>query len=186
MTRALLPLADGVEEMEAVILADVLRRARWEVILASVGTQPLVTASRGVRLLADALWDSVRPETFDVLVIPGGGAGAAALARHAGVLRAVRDFEASGKPVAAICAGPLVLQAAGVLKGRRATCHPGVAAELTQAVRVAERVVADGCLLTSVGPGSTFELALALIEHVSGRAERDRVAEGLVLPPGCG
>jgi 4-methyl-5(b-hydroxyethyl)-thiazole monophosphate biosynthesis len=182
MTRALLPLADGVEEMEAVILTDTLRRARWTVVSAAVGPSATVTASRNVRLVADVMWADVRAHEFDVLLIPGGAGGTAALLRHGGVLAAIHGFAAAGKLVAAICAGPLVLQAAGVLKGRRATCYPDSQAQLTDAVLTPGRVVMDGNIVTSLGPGSAFELALALIELRDGAEARARVAEGLALP----
>lgn len=183
MASALIPLADGVEEMEAVIMIDTLRRAKWDVVAAAVDALE-VKASRGVRLLADALWQDVSPADFDVLLIPGGAGGTAVLAKHAGVLEAVRVFAAAGRLVGAVCAGPLVLQAAGVLDGVRATCHPGVRGELAKARACDDRVVLDHRIVTSQAPGTTFEFALAVIEAIDGRPARDRVAAGLVLPPG--
>lgn len=181
MTKALVPLAEGVEEMEAAIIVDVLRRAKWEVITAAVTPQP-ITASRGLRLLADADWATVHAADFDILVIPGGGGGTQQLMRSASVLDTVRAFRRAGKPVAAICAGPLVLQAAGILKGIRATCFPGVAADLTAAHHVSERVAIDQNIITSQGPGTAFEFALALIAHVDGPQAVEAVAPGLILP----
>ena len=183
MARVLIPLADGVEEMEAVILIDVLRRATWEVVSAGIAGRT-VRASRGVVLVADAEWHAVDPMEFDVLAVPGGAAGADALSREQSVLEAVRCFAESGRLLAAICAGPLVLQAAGVLDGRRATCHPGVAARLTVTPRSAVRVVSDGNVVTSQGPGTAMELALALIARTDGAEAARAVAEGLVLAPG--
>jgi 4-methyl-5(b-hydroxyethyl)-thiazole monophosphate biosynthesis len=179
--RVLMPLADGAEEMEAVILSDVLRRAGWDVTMAGLGEGP-VRGSRGVRIVPDTSWRAVPPLDYDLLVLPGGGAGTEALCRDPSVLRAVREFLSSGRRVAAVCAAPLVLQAAGVLEGRRATCHPAVADRLTATARIDERVVEDGRLTTSQGPGSCFELALSLIRQVEGAAAADRVAAGLVLP----
>ena len=183
MARVLVPLADGVEELEAVTLIDVLRRAKWEVVSAGLAG-PSVRASRGVVLVPDADWHAVDPMTFDVLAIPGGAAGADALSRDEGVLEAVRCFAESGRLLAAICAGPLVLQAAGVLDGRRATCHPGVASRLTVTARLPERVVTDGNIVTSQGPGTAMELARALIARGDGADAARAVAEGLVLAPG--
>ena len=182
MTRALVPLAAGVEEMEAVIIIDVLRRSGWEVVAAGVTPSPIL-ASRGVRLLADAEWSQLDPAAFDILIIPGGAGGTDVLAQTPSVLAAVRDFRAAGKPLAAICAGPLVLQAAGVLHGVRATCHPGVASRLTATPRLPERVVVDGNTITSQGPGTTMEFALAIIEHVDGARTAKAVAPGLMMPP---
>lgn len=183
MARALVPLADGVEEMEAVIIIDTLRRAKWEVVSASVpkagGAE--IVGSRGVKLLPDTEWHSIDPGSFDVLVLPGGSEGTRALSSDKSVLETVRSFVRAQKPVAAICAAPLVLQSAGVLNGRKATCHPAVREELTSARVQDERVVIDGQIVTSRGPGTAFEFALAIIRLVDGSDAADTVAEGLVL-----
>lgn len=187
MASALVPLAVGVEEMEAVIVVDVLRRAGWNVRTAAVragaGSVPgaPLTASRGVRLLADAEWDEVRPDDFDVLVLPGGAGGTKVLRSFQPLLDAIRRFAQAGKWTCAVCAAPLVLQEAGILRGRSATCHPGVRGELTEARRSDERVVMDGRIVTSQGPGTTFEFALAIVRAVDGDAVAERVRGGLVL-----
>lgn len=180
MTKALIPLAPGCEEMEAVIVIDVFRRAGWEVTAAAVNDEPLV-CSRGVQLVADAAWRDVDPAAYDVLALPGGGPGTDVLRAHAGVLEAVRSFHASGRIVAAVCAAPLVLQDAGILEGRTVTCHPGVAAELTSGRRLDEAVVTDGNLLTSQGPGTCFAFALAVVAAVDGEVRADRLADAMVL-----
>jgi protein deglycase len=182
MARTLIPLADGVEEAEAVIITDVLRRAGWQVETAGL-TAREVTAAHGVRLTADALWAETAPAAYDVLLIPGGRRGVDALCGDARVLDAVRLFVSDGKLVGALCAGPLVLQRAGVLDALSVTCHPGVRAELDPGVRfTGERVTFDGGLLTSQGPGTAFEFALAAVRHQDGDAAADAAAEGLVLP----
>jgi len=166
--KTLMPWADGVEEMEAVILADVLRRAGWPVTTAGLRPGP-VSGSRGVKLLPDAVWSDVAPDAFDALVLPGGARGTENLAAHAGVLAAVRAFDAAGKRLAAVCAAPLVLQAAGVLRpGRRITSHPAVRNQFRDADWRDERVVEDGPLVTSQGPGTCFEFALALVARAEG------------------
>lgn len=180
MTRALVPLADGCEEMEAVIIIDVLRRAKWDVVAAGV-TGPVITASRGVSLVPDVAWSDIVPDSFDVLVLPGGGPGTDNLKACHTVLDAVRSFVAKDKLVGAICAGPLVLQAAGVLANRRATCHPSVRDKLVTDSRD-DRVVVDGNLVTSQAPGTAFEFSLTLVRLVDGEAAAEAVAAGLVLP----
>lgn len=182
--HVLIPLADGVEEMEAVIAMDILRRAGIDVVSAALGTRREVTASRGVRLLADALWQDQTPLAYDALLLPGGAVGARTLMSDARVLAALRAHVAAGRLVAAVCAAPLVLQAAGVLDGVAATCHPAVAAELTRAVHRAERVVRTAGIITSQGPGTSMEFALAVVERLAGRPAAEQVAAGLVLPPG--
>jgi 4-methyl-5(b-hydroxyethyl)-thiazole monophosphate biosynthesis len=166
--------------MEAVIIVDVLRRAGWQVATAGVTGRP-VTASRGVQLVPDQAWPDAPGDTFDALVLPGGGPGTKALAAHPGVLGAVRRFIGENRLVGAICAAPLVLQAAGVLSGRRVTCHPGVAAELTATPRLPDRVVVDGSLVTSQGPGTAFEFALTLVRIRDGAPTADRLAREMVL-----
>ncbi|MGQ9661636.1 MAG: DJ-1 family glyoxalase III [Kiritimatiellia bacterium] len=182
MARALIPLANGVEEMEAVIAVDVLRRACWEVTTAGI-TGTVVTASRGVKLVADSLWADVDPANFQVLVLPGGGDGTKALIADGRILETIRTFVASHRIVAAICAAPLVLEAAGVLRGRRTTCHPDVRAEIKTATYCAARVVIDGKIVTSQGPGTAFEFVLALVSLLDGPRAAEKVAAAMVLPP---
>ncbi len=180
--RVLVPLAEGVEEMECVILLDVLRRAKIEAVAVAMPDALQVTASRGVRLVADATWSKIDPDTFDMIAIPGGMGGTRLLQQDERLLQALRTFVAQGKPVAAICAGPLVLQAAGLLDGCTVTCHPGVAGELTVPRRSDDRVVEDGNIITSQGPGTSFDFALAIVRRLAGAPTADAVAKGLVLP----
>jgi protein deglycase len=180
MIRALVPLADGVEELEAVATIDILRRAKWEVVGTALA-EPVVTASRGVRLVADATWDSIRPASFDVIALPGGSGGTKALAADTRLLAALREFDAARKPLAAICAAPLVLQAAGVLRNRRFTCFPGVRDQFHDGRYVAEPVVTDENLVTSQGAGTAILFALAIVRHVSGETLSRSVAEAMVF-----
>ncbi|MBU0714521.1 MAG: DJ-1/PfpI family protein [Verrucomicrobia bacterium] len=180
--NVLMPVADGSEEMEIVIVADTFRRAKWNVAIVGLGAGT-IRASRGVRLVPDVAWADVTPESFDMLVIPGGWDGVMAMTKDERLLATVRTFMANGKWLAAICAGPLLLQAAGVLKGRRVTCHPGVAGELTQTSRLNDRVVVDGRLITSQAPGTAFEFALALIRAVEGDRKADELAKSMVVKP---
>ena len=178
--NVLMPVADGSEEIEVVIVVDILRRVPWDVMIAGLGAGA-IRASRGVQLMPDAAWADITPEAFDMLVIPGGWDGVTALAKDERLLATVRTFMANGKWVAAICAGPLVLQAAGVLKGRRATCHPGVAGELTQTPRLNDRVMVDNHLITSQAPGTALEFALALIRAVEGDRKSDELAKSMIV-----
>ncbi len=183
MTSILVPLADGVEEMEAVVVIDVLRRAGWKVIAVAIGDSPVVTASRGVRLTADCLWQDAGKviAAADGIVIPGGAGGAQALGGHEGVLNCLRAFDRQGRLIGAICAGPLVLQAAGILQGRRYTCYPGVETEIAGARHCNKKTVRDQRLITSQGPGTAFDFALALIEAVDGVATATTIRRQLVL-----
>lgn len=185
MKNALIPIADGVEEIEAVTVADMLARAGWKARLAGLAGAT-VTASRGVRIIADSTWSEVEAggfATYDVLVIPGGAQGVAALAVHPGVLRAAKEMCAAGRIVAAICAGPLVLHAAGLLEGRRITSYPSVAPRLAGAEWTDSRVVVDGRIVTSQGPGTAAEFVLAILRLAGEAAAAERVAGEMLLPP---
>ena len=181
MPKVMVPIADGVEEMEAVIIIDVLRRADWEVV--SVGlTDAIVTASRGVRLAPDKGWTAIDPGDFDWIVLPGGMPGTEALMADERVLDALRRHVEAGRPCAAICAAPLVLQAAGLLSGRTYTSHPSVASRLTEGQRTDDRVVRDNGLITSQGPGTAFEFALAIVAADAGPEKTSQLAAAMVLP----
>lgn len=181
MARVLIPLADGVEELEAVALIDILRRGGCEVVAAGLNGLT-VRASRGVRLLADATWEEASRQAWDAVVLPGGAGGAEALQASPSVLETIRRQAAADKWVCAICAAPLVLQAAGILKGRQATAHPAVRDRLTEPALRDARVVRDGKILTSQGPGTAIEFALEILRLLEGADKADRVAAGLVLP----
>ncbi len=180
MIRALIPVADGCEEMEVVMVADTLRRAGWNVILAGLhGTAP-VTASRKIRIVPDARWEELDLLSFDLLVLPGGAGGTKALCEHDGVQEAIRVFDIEEKWIAAICAGPLALHKAGILKGRAFTCFPGVEKEMRRPDRSDETVVTDRNLVTSQGPGTAFAFALKLIELLENGPAAAKVRSGLI------
>ena len=182
MARALVLLAEGVEEMEAVIVIDVLRRAEWTVVAASL-QEGVVRASRGVQLLGAQNLPTVEAEGFDVLVLPGGLGGVEQLMSDQRVLALIpRYLEDESKVLAAICAAPLALQEAGVLADRRYTSHPGVADQLAVGERVDERVVVDGNLVTSQGPGTAFEFALQLVAMRDDADKVKAMADAMVLP----
>ncbi len=179
--KALVPIADGSEEMEAVIIIDTLRRARWNVTVA--GLRPgTVTASRGVKLVPDTPWDQINPADYDVLLLPGGFGGTEALMEHAGVQQAIKEFDAQGKWLGSICAAALALNEAGALAGKRFTCYPGVEQRLPADIQpVDEAVVVDGHLITSQGPGTAFEFALKVIAELGGPNLAAEVRGGLLL-----
>lgn len=181
MARVLVPLAQGCEELEAVTIIDLLRRADIEVVTAGLD-EGLVKCSRGVVLLPDSTLDEVMEQSFDMLVLPGGQPGADHLDDDPRIQRLLRSMAEEGRYTAAICAAPKVLASAGVLDGRQATSYPGVLhAEALPATRVLEQaVVHDGSVVTSRGPGTAMDFALTLIEILEGREKRDAVEGALV------
>jgi 4-methyl-5(b-hydroxyethyl)-thiazole monophosphate biosynthesis len=179
--KALVPIANGSEEMEAVIIIDTLRRAEWDVTVAGL-TDGTIEASRGVKLVPDTTWDQINPADFDIILLPGGFGGTEALMAHAGVQQTLRNFNAQGKWIGSICAAALALNEAGVLDGRRFTCYPGVEKKLPADVQpVNEPVVVDGHLITSQGPGTAFEFALKVIAECGSPNKSSEVRAGLLL-----
>lgn len=179
---ALVPIADGTEEIEAVCIIDVLRRAGTSVTVASVdGLQ--VTASRGVKLLADRLLGECVGETYDVIVLPGGMPGAEHLRDSEELAEMLKRQQREGRLYGAICASPVVvLQHHGLLAHRRATCHPNFAAQLEDPQAVDMRVVVDGTCITSRGPGTAVEFALKLVEVLYGEQQAREIALHMLAP----
>jgi 4-methyl-5(b-hydroxyethyl)-thiazole monophosphate biosynthesis len=171
MKRVLVPLAEGFEELEAVTVIDILRRAGIEVVVASLGASP-VTGSHGIRIAADTPLAALVEQDFDMIALPGGMPGAEHLKKDARVAEFARRLHAKGRPVAAICAAPMVLAAAGLLDGRRATSYPGFLEGTTKTSVSREAVVIDGGVITSRGPGTALDFALQLVETLEGADAR--------------
>ncbi len=185
MKRVLVPLAEGFEELEAVTIIDVLRRAGIEVVVASLAGNP-VTGAHGIRVTADTPLAALAEQEFDMIALPGGMPGAEHLKKDARVAEIIRRLHEKGRPVAAICAAPMVLAAAGVLDGRRATSYPGFLRDAERSTIVGDAVVVDRGVITSRGPGTALDFALTLVGELAGssvrqaiesRLERDRTAQ---------
>jgi len=175
MAKVLIPLAPGCEELEAVTVIDILRRAGIEVITAGLAAGP-VRASRGTVLLPDTTLDEALHHDYDMIVLPGGMPGSEHLKNDVRVIALLKKMAAAGKYVAAICAAPMALHAAGLLQGKRATSFPGVLDELPGShTYLSNAVVVDGNIVTSRGPGTAMDFALTLVELLAGRARRDQV-----------
>ena len=159
MKRVLVPLAEGFEELEAVTIIDVLRRAGLEVVVASLGSSP-VTGSHGIRIAADTPLAALAEQEFDMIALPGGMPGADHLKKDPRITEIVQRLHGKGRPVAAICAAPMVLASAGILDGRRATSYPGFLKDAAKTTVVGDAVVVDRGVITSRGPGTALDFAL--------------------------
>ena len=182
MSRVLVPLAPGFEEIEAVTIIDVLRRAGVTVDVA--GTEPgPITGSHGITVTPDRSLAGIDADPYDLVALPGGMPGTLNLREHADVRRVVRELAERGRYTTANCAAPTVLKAAGVAEGRALTSHPSVASELAGATYSEDAVVRDGPVITSRGAGTAIEFALALVETLVDRAMADRLRRQMVAPP---
>lgn len=179
MKTALVLFAIGSEELEAVTIVNILRRAGVTVTLAGLSSGAL-RGSRGVTIMPDTALDAVMHDSFDMLVLPGGQPGTRNLQADQRVLNLVRKMAEQGKYVAAICAAPSVLAAAGLLDGKRATCFPTCLDDFPSVQRQTAAIVEDGKLITSRGPGTAMDFALLLAERLAGTAKRNEVEAGLV------
>ncbi|MEM7310187.1 MAG: DJ-1 family glyoxalase III [Planctomycetota bacterium] len=179
--RVLVPLAEGFEEMEAVCIIDVLRRADIEVLVAGLEPGP-VRGAHGITLGVDLALDEVDAESLDAVALPGGMPGTLGLMEDERVLALLRRLHAAGRPTAAICAAPMVLEAAGLVDGVEVTSHPAVRHRLGAAqVLAAPRVVRSGNVWTSQGPGTAIEFALALVEELCGPEPARELGEAMLV-----
>ena len=182
MSKVLVPLADGCEEIEAVTVIDILRRAGVEVVTAGLGENP-VQCSRGTRIMADTSLDNALAQSFDLIVLPGGMPGAEHLKNDRRILQLLQSMAKSGKYVAAICAAPIALHAACLLENRKATSFPGFIDKLPGSHTYStEAVVIDGNIITSRGPGTAMDFALTLVELLCHRERRVKVEAALQRP----
>ncbi len=178
MSRVLVPLAQGCEELEAVTIIDLLRRANIEVIVAGLEDGP-VTASRGVKIIPDLSLDEALKLDYDMIALPGGLPGADNLAADRRLSRLLRDMNESGRLVAAVCAAPKVLARNGILDGKRATAFPGVLQEEAHPDITGDAVTRDGRVITSRAAGTAMDFALELIDALAGAEARLAVEKGL-------
>ncbi|MFH1665317.1 MAG: DJ-1 family glyoxalase III [Candidatus Omnitrophota bacterium] len=180
MKKAVIILAEGFEETEALVTVDILRRADVNVIIAGLGTD-LVTGAHGITVKADTVLEDNIPLP-DAVILPGGMPGTKNLAASHMVKNLILRMDAEGKLIAAICAAPArVLAAAGVLDGKKATCYPGEEEHFTTAVKYVEApVVQDGNIITSRGPATAFDFGYTIAVNLAGIARASSVTKGML------
>lgn len=179
-THVLVPIADGSEEIEAVTIIDVLRRAKIDVTVVSCSANLQITASRGVKLVADKSIAECKGEAFDAIVLPGGLPGAEHLRDCAVLIDMLKAQRDAGRLYAAICASPAVaLTPYGLLDGVTATGFPSTQDKLPTASK--DRVVVDGNCITSQGPGTAMEFVVELIRRLLGEEKAAEIAGPLLM-----
>ena len=181
MAKVYVFLADGFEDVEALIPIDVLRRGGVDVTTVSITDFPLVQSAHGVNIEADMMFEQGDFADADLLFLPGGMPGAANLAACPTLTKQLKDFAAAGKPYGAICAAPFVLGQLGLLKGKHATCYPGFEDQLEGAVVTGAMAEQDGNVITGKGPAAAAEFALKIAALLVGQAKADEVATGMLL-----
>lgn len=181
MKKALIFLAEGFEEMEAVTPLDLLRRAGIDAKFVSLAGTLAVTGSHGITYQADMLFDQSVAEEADMLILPGGMPGSQYLQDNGALGKLLLKFHTEGKFVCAICAAPMVLGHLGILRGKKATIYPGMEDRLTGATPVAEKVCRDGNIITGRGPGAAVPFALTLIGALAGQETADKIKGDIVF-----
>ena len=180
MKKIIVFLAEGFEEIEAISIIDILRRADISVTSVSVGKDIKVKGAHDIQIEADMLFDDVDFANYDMVVLPGGMPGAKNLLEHEGVKVQLEAF-AKDKHIGAICAAPMVLGNMGLLKGKRATCYPGFEPELIEANFTNEPVTIDGNIITGKGPAFAMKFSLQIVETLVGKAAHDEVSNALLM-----
>ena len=174
-------LAEGFEEIEALTPVDVLRRAGLSVQTVSVMDEQIVAGAHGVPVLADKMFAEINLEDAEMILLPGGLPGATNLDAHEGLGQMIQDFAKEEKPLAAICAAPLVFGNRGLLQGKKATCYPGFETYLQGAEYTAALVEKDGNFITGKGPGAAMEFAFAIVEKYCGIDKVNELKQGMMI-----
>jgi len=177
--KAIVFLATGFEEIEAIGIIDILRRGDIETVTVSVTGDIDVTGAHSISVFADEHFEHIDCSAYDALILPGGGPGSVMLNKHEGVRQALVDAYEAGKLIAAICASPRVFGSLGLLNGKNATCYPSIEPELTGATILPDAVVTDQNIITGRGPALVFDFALAILDYL--QANAGEVAGGLLF-----
>lgn len=173
-------LADGFEEIEALTVVDLLRRASVEISMVSITGNLQVTGAHNIIVSADMLFDEADFSDADLLVLPGGMPGTTGLMEHEGLDKLLRNFNKEKKNIAAICAAPSVLGGKGILSGKCATCYPGFENKLTGSTVINNDVVEDGNIITSKGLGTAIDFSLSIIRKLLDENTAEKIADSII------
>ena len=180
MPKVLVPLAPGFEEIEALAIVDILRRAEIEVVIAGLLPGP-VAGAHNISVVPDTMLGSVNTDSFDMIVLPGGQPGTDNLNADPRVHALLKEFAAKNKLIGAICAAPIVLAAAGMLNGKKVACYPTYIDRLNGGIYEDNPVVSDGSIITSQGVGTAIFFGLALVALLTNQTTSDRVSRSMLV-----
>ncbi|NLV88770.1 MAG: DJ-1/PfpI family protein [Tissierellia bacterium] len=174
-------LAEGFEEVEALTTVDYLRRKGIVVDTVSITSDKEVKGAHQVTVLADKIIDEITDlDSYDGVIIPGGIPGATNLRDHSRVVEIVKTLYDKGKLAAAICAGPIVLERAGIIKGKKVTSYPGFEGDLKDGIYEEERVVVDGNMITARGPAIAVDFAIEIIKYLLGAEKAEELKKDIL------
>jgi len=174
-------LAEGFEEIEALTVVDILRRANLEIETISISNNNIVKGSHNIEIKADKIFNEIDTNNIQMAILPGGMPGATNLYNHSGLKQLLLKLNDSNTLIAAICAAPFVLGQFGILKSKKAICYPGFEDKLTEAKIVNENVVADKNVITSKGPGTAIEFALKIVEILKNKKQVEALKASMLL-----
>lgn len=180
MSKILIPLAAGFEEIEAVSNIDILRRAGVDVLVAGIGSKQ-IKGDHGIKIETDIEISDVDSSDLEGIVLPGGMPGADNLRNSSELLTIIRAINDKGGLCAAICAGPIVFEAAGILEGKKATSYPGFGEQMGSANYKEDRIVIDDNIITGRGPGVAIEFAMTLVEYLFDEKEREELEKAMIV-----
>ena len=181
MKKIAVHLADGFEEIEAISIIDVLRRAGFHVTIVSMNKSMEVNGAHEIIVKANVLFEDLDYDNIDMIVLPGGMPGAANLKAHSGLREQILNFNDNEKPMAAICAAPMVFGNLGLLKEKQATCYPGFEDELHGAIITGEAVAEAGNIITGKGAGVAIKFALKIVEKFNGKEVADDLGAKMIV-----
>lgn len=180
MKKVYIFFANGFEEVEAITVVDVLRRAGADVKLVSINWDNNVEGAHGLKIVCDCIFDRCNFDDADLLVLPGGMPGTDNLRNHLGLIELVKEANKKGTNISAICAAPIILGKNNLLVGKKATCYPGCEGLLNGATVLKEKVVEDGNIITSNGPASALDFSLSLAKRLFGEEVANSVAKAML------
>lgn len=180
MKKVTIHLAKGFEETEAITVIDLLRRAKLDVTTVSVTGDLAVESARGIKVIADKLFEEIDYEAIDMIVLPGGMPGTTNLDNHIELKKRVIEFDLDEKWIGAICAAPIIIGKLGLLEDKEAVCYPGFEDKLFNAKISEKTTVVAGNIITSKGLGSAIEFSLAIIENLLNKETADKIAKDII------